>query len=66
MYKALGAAVAAYPGTSKHGWGTAIDVPERPCEYGLHTPQRDWLVANGARFGWYPIASEYWHFEYRP
>lgn len=66
MRAALGASVAAKPGTSNHGWGTAIDVPEWPCEYGRHTPQRDWLVAQGPQYGWYPDPNEYWHFDYKP
>lgn len=66
MYAALGPTVAAYPGTSNHGWGIAIDVPELPCEYGLHTPQRDWLVAHGPTWHWFPNPYEYWHFDYTP
>lgn len=66
MYAALGPKIAAYPGKSTHGWGKAIDVPELPCEYGLNTPQRDWLVEHGPEYGWYPISSEYWHFNYEP
>jgi len=66
MYAALGPSVAARPGTSNHGWGIAIDVPELPCEYGLHTPQRDWLVANGPTWHWVPNPYEYWHFDYLP
>ena len=66
MYQALGSSVAAYPGTSHHGWGTAFDVPEWPCQYGLHTPERDWLVANGPTWHWFPDPYEYWHFDYKP
>ena len=51
MRAALGS-VAAEPGTSSHGTGLALDVPELPCEYGWDTPQRDWLVANGPAYGW--------------
>ena len=65
MYAALGPKIAATPGKSTHGWGKAIDVPELPCEYGLHTPQRDWIVQHGPEYGWYPISSEYWHFDYK-
>ncbi|GAB3176090.1 hypothetical protein GCM10027059_50410 [Myceligenerans halotolerans] len=55
---------AAPPGTSNHGLGIAIDVPE---------PARSWLAANGAAFGWINPAwalpggsgpYEPWHFEY--
>lgn len=65
MYAALGPQVAATPGTSHHGLGTAIDVPEWPCEYGRSTPERDWLVVHGPAYGWYPDPNEYWHFDYR-
>lgn len=72
MRAALGT-VAAVPGTSSHGTGTALDVPELPCEYGYGTAQRDWLVANGRSYGWVSPSwaakngsnPEYWHFEYR-
>ena len=66
MYQALGSSVAAYPGTSHHGWGAALDVPEWPCQYGLHTPERDWLVANGPTWHWFPDPSEYWHYDDTP
>jgi hypothetical protein len=66
MYAALGPKVAAKPGTSNHGWGTAIDVPEWPCEYGKNTSERNWLVANGAQWHWYPDPYEYWHYDYKP
>ncbi|WP_186814909.1 M15 family metallopeptidase, partial [Cellulomonas terrae] len=72
MRAALGS-VAAKPGTSSHGTGLALDVPELPCEYGWDTPQRDWLVANGPAYGWVSPSwagrngsnPEYWHFEFR-
>lgn len=72
MRDALGT-VAAVPGTSSHGTGLALDVPELPCEYGWGTPQRDWLVANGPTYGWVVPSwarqngsnPEYWHFEFR-
>lgn len=72
MRAALGS-VAAKPGTSSHGTGLALDVPELPCEYGWDTPQRDWLVSNGPAYGWVSPSwagrngsnPEYWHFEYR-
>ncbi|MGY4643965.1 M15 family metallopeptidase [Cellulomonas sp. URHB0016] len=71
MREALGS-VAAVPGTSSHGTGLALDVPELPCEYGYGTPQRDWLVAHGPSYGWRVPSwatqggsnPEYWHFEY--
>jgi D-alanyl-D-alanine carboxypeptidase len=71
MRNALGT-VAATPGTSTHGTGLALDVPELPCEYGYDTPQRDWLVSHGPSYGWASPSwaartgsnPEYWHFEY--
>ncbi|MFS0705830.1 D-alanyl-D-alanine carboxypeptidase family protein [Cellulomonas sp. 179-A 9B4 NHS] len=72
MRAALGS-VAAVPGTSSHGTGLAIDVPELPCTYGWDTAARAWLVANGPAYGWVSPAwarqggsnPEYWHYEYR-
>jgi LAS superfamily LD-carboxypeptidase LdcB len=52
---------AAKPGTSNHGHGVAIDIPE---------PARSWLHRNGASYGWVNPAwaksekYEPWHFEY--
>ncbi|WP_263731285.1 M15 family metallopeptidase [Cellulomonas sp. SG140] len=71
MRAALGT-VAAVPGTSPHGYGKAIDVPELPCEYGWSSVQRAWLLAHGPSFGWVQPAwalqngsgPEYWHYEY--
>jgi hypothetical protein len=72
MRAALGT-VAATPGTSTHGTGLALDVPELPCEYGWDSPQRSWLISNGPAYGWVSPSwagrngsnPEYWHFEYR-
>ncbi|GEL95288.1 hypothetical protein CCO02nite_19460 [Cellulomonas composti] len=71
MRKALGS-IAAEPGTSRHGTGLALDVPEWPCEYGYDTPERDWLVNNGPDYGWVSPSwarsngsnPEYWHYEF--
>lgn len=72
MRAALGS-VAAVPGTSSHGTGLALDVPELPCDYGWDSPAREWLVANGPAYGWVSPTwarengsnPEYWHYEYR-
>ncbi|WP_196250736.1 D-alanyl-D-alanine carboxypeptidase family protein [Cellulomonas sp. JZ18] len=72
MRAALGS-VAATPGTSSHGTGLAIDVPELPCEYGWGTAARAWLVEHGPSYGWVSPSwarqdgsnPEYWHYEYR-
>lgn len=59
---------AARPGTSNHGWGKAIDVPEWPDQYGYGTPMHTWLAQNGPAYGWHEQpqkrGSEYWHFDY--
>lgn len=72
--KAAFGGLAAAPGTSSHGLGTALDVQEWPGTYGFGTARYDWLVANGPAYGWYAPArvrqgqpyAEYWHFEYGP
>lgn len=63
--------VAARPGTSNHGWGTAFDTWEWAA-YGFGSARYEWLVANGPAHGWVAPAwarrggsnPEYWHFEY--
>jgi LAS superfamily LD-carboxypeptidase LdcB len=61
--------LAAKPGTSNHGWGTAIDVWEWKA-YGFGSDRYTWLVAHGPDYGWVcPAATrpgnpEYWHYEY--
>ena len=61
--------LAARPGTSNHGWGTAIDTWEWAA-YDFGSARHEWLVANGPAYGWVcPAATEagnpeYWHFEY--
>ena len=53
--------LAAKPGTSNHGWGSAIDVEN--CRKGskVHT----WLKNNSQKFGFYPLASESWHWDHK-
>jgi len=52
---------AAVPGTSNHGWGTAVDFPDFRYRYGGGVNSKDfgfggksyvWLKANGPKFGW--------------
>lgn len=51
------AGLAAKPGTSPHGWGTALD---------LGVPQAAWLDAH-PEYGWrQTITREPWHREYQP
>jgi hypothetical protein len=51
------AATAAYPGTSKHEKGNALDLPE---------PARAWVRAHGEDYGWIKdrVKNEKWHVEY--
>ena len=70
MRQALGS-IAARPGTSNHGWGTAFDTWEWQA-YSFGSARYEWLVANGPTYGWVAPAwaraggsnPEYWHFEY--
>lgn len=63
--------LAAKPGTSNHGRGTAIDTWEWAA-YGFGAPRYDWLVLHAPEYGWVSPAwaradgstPEYWHFEY--
>lgn len=70
MREAYGS-MAAQPGTSNHGLGTAIDMWEWTA-YSFGSKRYEWLLTNGPTYGW--IAPdwarqngsnpEYWHFEY--
>lgn len=63
--------IAAVPGTSSHGTGNALDVPEWSC-YAFGSVRRDWLVTNGPAYGWVSPSwarqgssnPEYWHYEF--
>jgi hypothetical protein len=57
-----GGNLAAWPGTSKHGWGLSGD---------WDVEGRAWLHANGPRFGWSPSGLKFkpvepWHSDYIP
>ena len=54
--------LAARPGTSKHGWGLAVDLGGGAQSKG--TPQNNWLVNNAGRFGFKTIPREAWHWQY--
>lgn len=61
LYKAGRGALAAYPGTSNHGWGLAID---------LASPRMRQIVDMiGAKYGfakrWSDAPSEWWHIKWR-
>lgn len=76
-YSELGPYIAAKPGTSNHGWGLAIDVPES-YDYSFNGKYYKWLKFNSKNYNWVhrknleqfrsngtknPYA-EAWHFEY--
>ncbi|MBV9213911.1 MAG: D-alanyl-D-alanine carboxypeptidase family protein, partial [Actinobacteria bacterium] len=44
LYNEYGYPRAAYPGTSNHGWGLAVDVAKKR--------MRAWIDAHGEAFGW--------------
>lgn len=62
--------LAAKPGTSNHGWGTATDLCGGVQSFG--TPEHDWLFVNAPVFGWFHPAwaqpdgsrPEPWHWEF--
>jgi len=57
-----GGTAMAFPGTSNHGWGKAIDIGP--------TNVRNWIKANGVKYGWSwyegKSVGEDWHFTYDP
>jgi hypothetical protein len=62
--------LAAKPGTSNHGWGTATDLCGGVQSFG--TPEHEWLFVNAPVFGWFHPAwaqpdgsrPEPWHWEF--
>lgn len=61
IYQKYRSPLAAYPGTSLHGWGLSADIG---------TEGRTWFTVNGPRFGWYPTGKSFgspepWHFDYK-
>jgi hypothetical protein len=62
--------LAAVPGTSRHGFGVALDLGCGVEQFG--TPAYRWMKANGPRFGWHHPAwaepdgsmPEPWHWEF--
>lgn len=63
-----GGNLAAYPGTSNHGWGTAVDFGGEV--YSSSTSQgHRWLQAHAAEYGWWWAGRHFsqvenWHWEY--
>jgi hypothetical protein len=68
-YQKPGTAVAAVPGTSNHGWASAVDAGEerdsdRSAE-SFDDPTLRWLIANEQTYGFsHEIQSEPWHLRY--
>jgi hypothetical protein len=60
----------ATPGTSNHGWGTAVDLCDGVQSFG--TPTFRWMQVNAPRFGWFHPSwaaeggsrQEPWHWEF--
>ncbi|WP_050669772.1 M15 family metallopeptidase [Luteipulveratus halotolerans] len=72
-YDVLGYPRAAAPGTSNHGFGTAIDVWESSSSpFRFEQAGDAWLTGHGAAYGWDRPAfmdaggsnPEYWHYNY--
>jgi LAS superfamily LD-carboxypeptidase LdcB len=61
--------LAAPPGTSKHGWGKAVDLEDQLGQLTFSSPGYQWLYANAAAYGFYqPVSAtpfgsspEPWH-----
>lgn len=68
-YQRPGTAIAAVPGTSNHGWASAVDTgEERDSDAGaesLDDPTLAWLISNEQIYGWsHELQSEPWHLRY--
>jgi hypothetical protein len=68
-YQRPGTAVAAVPGTSNHGWASAVDTgEERDSDTGaesLDDPTLRWLLDHEQTYGWsHEVQSEPWHIRY--
>ena len=56
LYKNGG--LAAEPGTSNHGWGSAVDLK-------LDDSAQKWLQQNASKYGFSNIPKEPWHWEHK-
>jgi hypothetical protein len=68
-YLRPGMALAAVPGTSNHGWGSAVDTGvERDGDTGTESidqPALAWLIDNATKYGWsWEVISEPWHLRF--
>jgi LAS superfamily LD-carboxypeptidase LdcB len=66
LFKNHGGNRAAEPGTSNHGWGTALDMSIPGYPEANSNPQFKWLKSNALRFGFHnnDSPSEPWHWDY--
>lgn len=66
LYRTKPKGWAAYPGTSNHGWGLALDINMRRGGAPSHgSATYRWLHANGPKYGFVDtVRHEDWHFEY--
>lgn len=70
VYASKGPGLAAFPGTSNHGWGTAVDVASNINRFG--SVEHRWMQENAGRYGWeHPFwarqgggREEAWHWEH--
>ncbi|UIN31556.1 M15 family metallopeptidase [Microbacterium binotii] len=63
-----GGNLAAYPGTSNHGWGLAVDLGGQVYS-GPNTGDHAWLRSNAGQYGWWWAGAHFsqiepWHWEY--
>jgi hypothetical protein len=65
-FKARKGNLAAVPGTSNHGWGTALDLSIPAFPKANNDPQFRWLKKHALRFGFHnnDSPSEPWHWDY--
>lgn len=67
-YQAGWGNVAAYPGTSNHGWAMAVDIYTPSFGGSANAEQHKWLQQNAPSFGWTwttgKASGESWHWEF--
>ena len=68
-YQAGTGNLAAYPGTSNHGWGISCDFGAGVETAG--TAAKRWMDANAPSYGWIPTGNSFsqrepWHFDFTP
>ena len=68
-YQAGTGNLAAYPGTSNHGWGISCDFGSGVASAG--SSEKRWMDAHAPAYGWQPTGNTFgrpepWHFDYVP